>query len=335
MAGARWFANWPAAGAEHRCRLLAEDVAALVLGVAFDGPADLFDGLTAATRIRAIQCGEPGPFAQVIAGLDAAAWDLCARRAGVALRDLLAPGAPAAVPAYASGIAVAAAPGMVAAAREAGFDAAKVKVGFDALTEPAALAALRRGAGPDLAIMADANQAWDERTAAGFLDAVRELDLAWLEEPVVATASGAVWRRLAARGTPIAGGENLGAAEAFAAAIDGRHLAVVQPDVAKWGGVTGCLRVARRARAAGLAYCPHFLGGGIGLAASAHLLAAAGGPGRLEVDVNPNGLRDAFGTAGERVRDGAWRIAVGPGIGVEALPEAIARHETCRVEVRA
>lgn len=45
---------------------------------------------------------------------------------------------------------------------------------------------------------------------------------------------------------------------------------------AKWGGVSGNLPVARAIVAAGLTYCPRFLGGGIGLLASAHLLAAKG-----------------------------------------------------------
>jgi len=42
----------------------------------------------------------------------------------------------------------------------------------------------------------------------------------------------------------------------------------VQPDLAKWGGVSGMLDVAERIVAAGLRFCPHYLGAGIGLAAS-------------------------------------------------------------------
>lgn len=104
------FANWPASGAEHRCWIVADDLADLLFARHFDGPADLFDRLTEGTRIRALQCCEPGPFAQCIAGLDIAARDLCARRAGRALRAHLAPDAPESVPACASGIHVDAAP---------------------------------------------------------------------------------------------------------------------------------------------------------------------------------------------------------------------------------
>ena len=52
------------------------------------------------------------------------------------------------------------------------------------------------------------------------------------------------------------------------------------------------LAVIDRIAAAGLRYCPHYLGAGIGLLASAHVLAARGAAdGWLEVDANENPLR--------------------------------------------
>jgi hypothetical protein len=45
--------------------------------------------------------------------------------------------------------------------------------------------------------------------------------------------------------------------------------------------------VARAALAAGRTFCPHYLGGAVGLMHSLHLLAAVRGPGLLEVDANP------------------------------------------------
>ena len=87
-------------------------------------------------------------------------------------------------------------------------------------------------------------------------------------------------------------GENIAGREAFATAFTEGVLNVIQPDAAKWGGITGCIAVAREAIAAKRTYCPHYLGGGIGLVASAHLLAACNG-GWLEVDSNDNPLRAA------------------------------------------
>ena len=73
--------------------------------------------------------------------------------------------------------------------------------------------------------------------------------------------------------------------------------------------------MARAVVANGLTYCPHSLGGGIALAASAHLLAAAGGPGLLECDANENAFRDAvFPLA---LRDGWVTLADTPGLGVD------------------
>ena len=64
---------------------------------------------------------------------------------------------------------------------------------------------------------------------------------AWLEEPLRADRPVSEWQQLA-RGTPIplAAGENLIGAEAFESMISGGALGVVQPDLAKWGGLSGC-----------------------------------------------------------------------------------------------
>ena len=328
------FANWPASGAEHRCRLVAEDLSDLLIGHEFDAPQELFAHLDARTHIRALQCGEQGPFAQCIAGLDIAAWDLFARHACIPLHRYLNPRSQDTVATYASGIHIDAAPDMIAQARSHGFDAAKIKVGFAADTEPAKIAELRENAAAGITLMADANQAWDEVTALTFLRATRDMDLAWLEEPIIATAPPDVWQRLAnASDTPLAAGENIAGHASFDAAIAEGHLRVIQPDVAKWGGITGCHSVATAALRAGRSYCPHFLGGGIGLAASAHLLATAGGDGRLEVDANPNDLRDAFGLTSGRLLDGRWPLSDAPGLGIDTLPEAIERYRTCHIAI--
>lgn len=83
----------------------------------------------------------------------------------------------------------------------------------------------------------------------------------------------------------------------------------------KWGGFSGVLPVAREALRKGKTYCPHFLGGGVGLAASAHLLAAVGGCGMLEVDFNPNPLReDLYSPA---IENGRMIVSVEPGVGID------------------
>ena len=94
-------------------------------------------------------------------------------------------------------------------------------------------------------------------------------------------------------------------------------LRVVQPDIAKWGGLTECSAIARDIIKSGKTFCPHYLGGGIGLLASAHLLAGVGGDGLLEVDSNDNPLRDRFCGPVVDVRDGTITLSDDPGLGIE------------------
>ncbi|EPX81106.1 mandelate racemase/muconate lactonizing enzyme family protein [Litoreibacter arenae] len=327
------FANWPAAAAEHRAQLLVRDICDLVVGADVAQAGDLFEQLTAQTHIRALQSGEWGPFRQVIAGLDIALHDMFARRDGVSLARFLNSKAADSVPTYASGIAINAAPELIAQARAAGHDAFKVKIGFGA-GDMDDLRDVARSLHEGEALMADVNQAWSVEQALAHADGIDTVGLGWLEEPVRADLPASDWAALAdAFVTPLAGGENITGHADFDAAIAARHLSVIQPDIVKWGGLSGCAAVARKVRNAGLRYCPHFLGGGIGLIASGHLLAAVGGDGLLEVDVNPNPLRDAFG--GALVEGGVFAVADAPGLGIDDLPEELAQFQTLALEARA
>lgn len=330
------FANWPSSGAEHRSRLLTEDIGDLVLGADLHQPSDLYHKLTRETHIRAMQCGEWGPFRQVIAGLDIAAWDLFARRAGIPVRQLLNPDAADHVPAYASGIHIRNADEDVDTARAAGFAAFKLKVGFDLVQDATDVNTVASTLIKDERLFADANQAWDVAQAISFIDRTASAKLGWLEEPIAVDAPISEWRKLASHGgVPLAGGENIAGLSEFSAAIGTGALSVFQPDVAKWGGLTDCAVVARAVNAAGKTYCPHFLGGGLGLLASAHLLAAVGGNGTLEVDINVNPLRDALAPVAHSLRDGRWHLSKAPGLGVETMPDIFepmrTLHKTCKL----
>lgn len=313
--GEAW-CNFPAVGAEHRARLLESVLAPLATSRGFASPAEAFHFLTECTAVLAIQSGEPGPMAQCIAGIDLALWDLCARRAGQPLWRFLG-GRADRIPVYASGINPDLPEQVVDARRSEGYRAFKLKIGFGRDRDLRNLAALRDLVGPRQPLMVDANQGWSVEEACAMAPALRDFGLAWLEEPLRADRPWSEWQRLQqATDIPLAAGENVQGPDAFAAAIGSRALTVLQPDLAKWGGISGCWPVIGQAMAHGLRYCPHYLGGGIGLLASAHVLAAAGGDGMLEVDANPNPLRTALaGPIGE-LQEGGCRLGEAPGIGV-------------------
>jgi L-alanine-DL-glutamate epimerase-like enolase superfamily enzyme len=312
--GESW-CNFPTVGAEHRARLVESVLAPLLEGKHFDHPQEAFRLLTAKTAVLAIQSGEPGPVAQAIAGLDIALWDLAARRAGEPLWRMLGGSSPR-VRVYASGLNPDQPEKLAAKRRAEGYAAFKLKVGFGVERDVANLAALRAELGEDVDLMVDANQGWSLAEAAETSRRLERFKLRWLEEPLRADSPWNDWKILARRtGIPLAAGENIGSDEGFDAALHAEALDVVQPDMAKWGGFSGCLPVARRILDAHLRYCPHFLGGGIGLLASAHLLAAAGGDGLLEVDANPNPLRTLASAAISKVVDGTVTLGEEPGLG--------------------
>jgi len=323
--------NFPSYGAEHRGLVLHRTLAPMALGRTVDDPAALWRDLAMRTHVLAVQSGDAGALSAALAGLDSALWDLKARRAGLPLAHLLG-GAVRDVPAYASGLNPGDGPETAERARAEGYRRFKQKIGFGEEVDLPNLRRIASGLREGEALFADANQGWTTEEARRMAPGLNELPLGWIEEPVAADRPEAEWRLLAeAYAAPLAGGENLRGQDLLRAASD-PWLGVVQPDVGKWGGVSGCSAVGQAAVEAGKLYCPHWLSGGIGLMASAHLLSAVGGKGLLEVDSNPNPLRDLLAQPFPDLADGAFVLTDAPGIGVEpdlgaARPFLVARHE--------
>lgn len=321
------WANFPSTGAEHRARLVNEVLAPMTAGFVVNQPSDVFEKLTQATAVLALQSGEPGPFAQTIAGIDLALWDLYARRSSVPLWKLLG-GNDNDIRVYASGINPTGSLQMAEEALSRGHRALKLKIGFDHSVDRANLGALRGLIGNGM-LAADANQAWSTERALEVAPHLREFDLAWLEEPIRADRPWNEWQALR-NGTDLrlAAGENLTSREGFAQALGDDVLQVVQPDIAKWGGLSVCAEIARDILKSGKMFCPHYLGGGIGLLASAHLLAGVGGDGLLEVDSNPNPLRDMFCGPVSRIDDGRVTLDDYPGLGIDPNLLSIEQYRT-------
>lgn len=324
--GEAW-SNFPAPGAEHRARLVNEVLAPSLVGRKFDRPAEAFETVTEGTEVLALQCGEPGPFAQAISGIDLALWDLFARRQNMPLWRLLG-GQSGRIKVYASGINPGGAAQTAEAALKRGHRALKLKVGFGAETDLANVSALRAIVGDGM-LAIDANQGWSLDQALEVLPRLAGFDLRWLEEPIRADRPREEWRKLRASAQmPIAAGENISRVEDFEQILSEDVLSVVQPDIAKWGGLSACAGLARDILKSGKTFCPHYLGGGIGLLASAHLLAGIGGDGWLEVDANDNPLRDLFCGPVLNVSQGAVELNQEPGLGLVPVLSSIERYRS-------
>ena len=157
------FGNFPMHGAENRAHLIRDYVAPIALSETWDGPPAAFAAMTRKTHIMTLQSGEPGSFAQAIAGVDIAIWDLAARRAGEPLWRLMG-GSRDAVPTYASGLNPMGFEEIVTRKLGEGYTAFKIKIGFGREVDFAALAKMRELIG-DFGLMTDVNQGWDLATA--------------------------------------------------------------------------------------------------------------------------------------------------------------------------
>ncbi len=314
--------NYPPGGARHRAALIERVAAPLLIGREFDSPGAVFRFLEESLRLPAITCGEPGPFAQITAGIDIAVWDLVARRAGEPLWRYLG-GVPT-LNVYASGISPGQVEELATRAVRNGHRAAKLKVGFGTIEDRTHVATLRSVLGDSGALMLDANQKWKLDEAAPAIGQLAEFKLEWIEEPMAADVPISAWQSLSrVSPVPIAAGENLRGTCQFDEFVRSGALRFLQPDMGKWGGYTECVPLGRRAIAAGLSFCPHWLGGGIGLLASLHLLGAVGAQGWGEVDANPNPLQQRLLPADFNVRAGTMTLTDAPGLGYDPEPAVL------------
>ncbi|WP_187639858.1 mandelate racemase/muconate lactonizing enzyme family protein [Achromobacter insolitus] len=307
------WAGMPASGALHRFNLLREFAAPALVGTTFQNVqravAQLHRVLLPIVRLA----GERGPVAQILGGIDTALWDLQARRLGLPLYRVLG-GTQARMRCYASGLAPDTSPARLDILRQAGFMAFKFKAGFDDAKTIPLLLRQQRGLHPTESIMLDANCGWGLAAAKRALAQLEDGDFAWIEEPLGPERPAAEWQALKAMTRlPVAAGENLAAADEFAEAMS--WLDIIQPDVAKWGGVSGVHEVGLRAVASNKQFCPHSFGTHIAAIASAHVLAAAGGA-FLELDVNHNPLRSTS-TYGGWISNGFLSLPESPGLGFE------------------
>ena len=313
--------NFPPHASQSRQQLLRNVIGPELIGRSFAQPRDVRPNLEERWTTMATHVGEPGPFGHCIAGIDMAAWDLAARRAGKPLSAILSSDPAAGVKVYASSPNPAKAATLAAALAAAGHTAFKLKVGYDLNRDEGLVRYVRESVGDTAAIMIDANQSWSLNEAREAINRLAAFGLTFAEEPLSALAPLSDWAKLAEQtDVPLAAGENICSDELYGRHIETGALTFYQPDVAKWGGIGGCAAVSRRIIDTGSTYCPHFMGTALGLAASIHLLAAAGGSGFVELDANENPLRTELCDMDLGVTAGRIKVPTGDGIGV--IPDA-------------
>jgi mandelate racemase len=206
--------------------------------------------------------GREGVSLIAISGLDMAAWDALAKAAGMPLAVYLG-GTLGSVPAYNSNglwltpiekIASEAAQ-LVA---EGGFAGLKLRLGREKLADDvAAIAAAREGAGRSIKLMCDFNQGLSLGDALARCHALDEQGLYWFEEPTTYDNIPGHAQLARELDTPIQIGENFYGPRLLYQALQAGAADYVMPDLMRIGGVTGWLRAAAIASAAGIPMSTH------------------------------------------------------------------------------
>ncbi len=274
-----------------------------------------------------------GMLVEAIAGVDIALWDLAGQAAGQPIWRLLGGVGRRRIAAYASSINWADDAQVereVLSAREKGFSQIKVKVGAPVERAVARARQVRKLVGDGIKLGVDVNSAYDVDDALRLGRVLCNLDYFFYEEPIPPEDFSGYARLRAHLPIRLAAGEQEFTAAALEPALRDGVFGLVQPDVARSGGISETWRIAELAAIHRVAYAPHVgWSGGVCAAASVHLAAAAESFLTFECMVFDNPLRQdltvpVIGDVGG-LRDGMLDVPDAPGLGVRIDPEALAR----------
>ena len=263
--------------------------------------------------------GTRGLAGLAISGLDMAVWDALAVSRNVPLAVLLG-GSCKPIRAYNSlgMISAKQAPEEGPKAVEHGFKAVKIKIGWPTLAEDiASIRAFRKSIPDDVALMVDFNQSLGVAEAIRRGQAIDGEGLAWIEEPVRCDDFAGSAKVAAALKTPVQIGENFAGPFDMQAALAANACDYVMPDAQQIGGVSGWLRAAALAQAAGKDCSSHIF-----IEISAHLLPMTPTCHYLEwLDLASGVIAEPL-----KVVNGAVAAPERPGIGISWDEAAVKRY---------
>jgi mandelate racemase len=278
-------------------------------------PAELYDHARKSLHF----VGYGGQSMIAVSGLDMAAWDALAKASGVPLCVLLG-GSVGPVKAYNSNGLWLQPPEILASDAialrdEGGFSGLKLRLGRDrARDDLAAIKTVREAVGEDMELMADFNQGLNFADALQRCHMIDEAGLAWIEEPIVYDNLDGYVQLAAEIKTPIQIGENFYGPRDLYTALQRKACDLVMPDFMRIGGVTGWLRAAAIAGAAGIPMSTHLYP-----EVAAHVMRVTETAHWLEwQDWTDPVLQQPY-----EIRDGLLHIPDVPGVGIEWNEDAV------------
>jgi L-alanine-DL-glutamate epimerase-like enolase superfamily enzyme len=261
-----------------------------------------------------------------MSGIDQALWDILAQTDSVPIYRALRGADRDRVPVYGSKVYTAEPAAMAreaAAAVARGHKAIKIQLGRSAAfggtdADVEVCRVIRDAIGPDIALGADVNSAYDAATAIRVCERIAKYDLWFLEEPVFPDDLDGYEQIRHATRVPLACGESEFGPIGFREIFRRKLIDVVQPDVARVGGYTGGLRVGAMVKEHGLRYAPHTgFSCGVAQVASLHLAATVPALERREwMFIKENPLAEIFEEPLPQPEGGMIAMPTRPGLGL-------------------
>jgi galactonate dehydratase len=284
------------------------------------------------TMRRALSGRSGGMLIEAIAGVDIALWDILGKVAGLPIFRLLGGVGRTEVPVYAASVNWGDDEFMdqeLDRYLEKGFPRIKVKVANPVRDACRRVERLRKRAGDEIELFVDANWAYSLEESVEVGRALSANGYGWFEEPLRPEDEQGYEELHRRCTTPLAAGESNYSLDQAMRLVANRTLSVLQPDVARSGGITETRRMADFAAAHDVAYAPHIgMSGIVCETASVHLAAAMPNLRAMECETDSSPFKTAITGAApgaDRQKNGLYPVPTGPGLGIEVDWDAVAR----------
>ena len=215
--------------------------------------------------------GRTGPVRYALSAIDIALWDLLGKQADKPLWQLLG-GTRDHIGLYPSLVSYDNQPEAIARQVSQVFALGFREIKLHETTREAIVSA-REIVGNNAQIMVDVNCPWTASQAYKHARDWADLNLQWLEEPVWPPEDMDALAHVRTAGIPISAGENAAGDGDFHHLLTSGCVDIIQPSVAKVGGITAMLRVFEHARNYDTKVIPHCFYYGAGMMATAQLVA--------------------------------------------------------------
>ncbi|HUR08330.1 MAG TPA: L-fuconate dehydratase [Nonomuraea sp.] len=214
-------------------------------------------------------------------------------------------------------------------ALDAGFGQIKLKVGADLDDDIRRFRVAREVCGADFPIAIDANQRWDVPAAIDWVNALKQFNPHWVEEPT--SPDDVLGHAAIAAGIkpiPVATGEHVQNRIVFKQFLQAGALSYLQLDSARVGGVNENIAILLLASRFGIPVCPH--AGGVGLCELVQHLSmfdyvAVSGTMENRVIEYVDHLHEHF-VDPVVIKDGRYAAPSAPGFSAAMHPESITAH---------